>query len=157
MRNNEDDWKRGLACGLFWFPPEETVAVCPRQLRLLISKCKSSINASFQILGYGMGVAGADCCNLIVRHLPPLGDSFHEMRQWTLRQKHSGAGQYLAVPEMAAPTDAQMRFDYLSRRDEACGGPGELMSGMMDHSVWDEIDNISLKHSHDVEFGDMLL
>jgi hypothetical protein len=43
MWNETDDWKRALVCGICWLNAD--IAINTRQLRLLLSKCKSSINS----------------------------------------------------------------------------------------------------------------
>jgi hypothetical protein len=50
IRSDADDWKRALVCGICWL--RELIAINTRQLRLLVLKCKSSINAMFQNIGY---------------------------------------------------------------------------------------------------------
>jgi hypothetical protein len=83
VRYDDDDWKRSLVCGICWF--DSRIGMNTRQLRVLVSRCKSSINGSFQMLGYGMTASGADCSNSIVYFMPILKDNFAELRQWTLR------------------------------------------------------------------------
>jgi hypothetical protein len=83
VRNDEDDWKRALVCGVCWL--DRTIGVNTRQLRILISKCKSSINGSFQSLGFGFVSTGSDCMAAIVGYFPVLKSNFTELRQWTLR------------------------------------------------------------------------
>jgi hypothetical protein len=85
-RNDGDDWKRSLVCGVCWLNSEGTVAVNIRQLRVLVSKCKSSINGSFQLLGFSLVSAGTECSGSIGRCLPVLHDNFQELRQWTVRK-----------------------------------------------------------------------
>jgi hypothetical protein len=56
VRSDADDWKRSTVCGIRWIASDQysgVIAINARQLGLLISKCKSSINGSFQRLGYG--------------------------------------------------------------------------------------------------------
>jgi hypothetical protein len=178
MRNDEDDWKRGLVCGLFWVPPEETVALSTRQLRLLTSKCKSSINGSFQLLGYGMGVVGADCSAVVVQHLPALAGNFQEIRQWTLRQRlpcstdripstleapfiRQDMGSLTGGLDLELPSCSEPEFDPLNLGDkmnlDVFGDHLQIGSGMMERSEWDEIDNIGMKENHHIEFADLLL
>lgn len=85
VQNNSGDVDRALVCGICFLG--EAIAINTRQLRLLISKCKSSINGSFQALGYGTVPSGSDCTAALIRFFPFLKDNFSELRQWTIRQK----------------------------------------------------------------------
>jgi hypothetical protein len=85
-QNDGDDWKRSLVCGVCWLNSEGTVAINIRQLRVLVSKCKPSINGSFQHLGFSVVSAGTECSGSISRALPVLHDNFQELRQWTVQK-----------------------------------------------------------------------
>ena len=52
---------------------------------ILISKCKSSINASFQALGYGIVSSGSAHASPLIRLFPELAHNHAEFRQWTIR------------------------------------------------------------------------
>ena len=82
-RSDENDWKRFLVCGLCWM--ENMVAINTRQLRLLISKCKSSINGSFQKLGFTTNQSHTESWKFLFDRIPLLKDNFNELRQWTIR------------------------------------------------------------------------
>lgn len=83
IRSDEDDWKRALVCGICWMP--DMIAINTRQLRLLLSKCKSSINALFLNLGYTTIPTNNDFATSLVRVFPNLKDNFAELRKWTPR------------------------------------------------------------------------
>ncbi|MDR2372591.1 MAG: hypothetical protein LBD77_00510 [Bifidobacteriaceae bacterium] len=118
VRCDNNDWRRALVCGICWF--ESAVAINTRHLRLLISKCKSSINGSLQLLGYGIPTSGAECTAEIVRCLPILKDNFAELRQWTLRCPLQPAP--FVSP---APTEAALAFEApLSFAPGDCGLSG---------------------------------
>lgn len=85
IRNDENDWKRSLVCGIIWL--HHSIAINTHQLRLLITKCKSSINGSFQALGYGTIPTVADSASELITKFPFLRHNFSELRQWTVRQK----------------------------------------------------------------------
>jgi hypothetical protein len=91
------------ACGICWLSREGTVAVNVRQLRLLVWRCKSSINASFQMLGFGLVSAGTECAALIGKYLHVVHDDFQELRQWTVRKNPAtdsdGCGCISPAPE----------------------------------------------------------
>lgn len=84
IRNNEDDWKRCLVCGVIWTP--NGIAINTRQLRLLIDKCKSSINGSLHRMGFSTVTCRGDTSNQLAEMIPILKNNFPELRQWTVRQ-----------------------------------------------------------------------
>lgn len=82
-RRDENDWRRFLVCGVCWM--DNMLAINTRQLRLLISKCKSSINGSFQKLGYSTNSSHTESWKFLFDKIPLLKDNFNELRQWTIR------------------------------------------------------------------------
>jgi len=85
-KGDEDDWRRFLVCGVCWM--DNMIAINTRQLRLLISKCKSSINGSFQKLGYTTNQSHTESWKFLFDRIPLLKDNFSELRQWTIRCKN---------------------------------------------------------------------
>lgn len=83
VRNDGDDIKRALVCGVFWF--KNSIAINIRQLKFIMSKCKSSINNSFKLLGYGTVPQGIN----VLREPFSTIHKCVELRQWTVRQKIS--------------------------------------------------------------------
>jgi hypothetical protein len=153
IQHDEDDWKRALVCGICW--SDSTIGLNTRQLRLLISKCKSSINGCFQLLGYGIMASGGDCNTEIVKILPILKDNFTELRQWTLRYTGqptpfvSPAPETLALPEaIALPDDsfALIVFD----------DPLSFVQDEPEATGWLEVEEDTLaKAPKDFDFSDI--
>ena len=85
VRGDENDWRRSLVCGVCW--KDNMIAINTRQLRLLISKCKSSINGSLQRLGYLTHPNHSDSWKIIFEQIPMLKNNYNELRQWTIRCK----------------------------------------------------------------------
>lgn len=85
-RQDPDDWKRALVCGICWLP--NAIAINTRQLRLLLSKCKSSINALFQNMGYVTMPTTSDYAGSLSKYFPILRDNYAELRKWTIRLKN---------------------------------------------------------------------
>jgi hypothetical protein len=81
---DDDDWKRCLVCGVMWLPG--SIAINTRQLRLLIDKCKSSINGSLHRMGYSSATSRGDTSRQLIEYVPKLRGNFNELRQWTVRQ-----------------------------------------------------------------------
>ncbi|KAH0790628.1 potassium/sodium hyperpolarization-activated cyclic nucleotide-gated channel 1 [Histomonas meleagridis] len=88
VQDDKDDWRRALVCGICWLNGDDEIAINTRQLRLLTSKCKSSINGSFQLIGYGSAPPRTETSSSLLKHFPFLKDNFAELRQWTIRQKN---------------------------------------------------------------------
>ena len=86
MRGDSGDLYRGIVCGMYW-SKEGDLAINTRQLRMLLNKCKSSINGSLQLLGYFSPHASTDTPAIIVNLFPFWKDNFRELRQWTIRRK----------------------------------------------------------------------
>ena len=86
VRGDSGDLYRGIVCGMFW-SDDGDLAINTRQLRMLLNKCKSSINGSLQLLGYVSPHASTDTPAIIVSLFPFWKDNFRELRQWTIRRK----------------------------------------------------------------------
>lgn len=82
-RKDDDDWKRFLVCGICWV--DNGIAVNIRQLKILISKCKSSINGSLQKLGYLPSQLHVNTKLILFPLIPFLSKNYNELRQWTIR------------------------------------------------------------------------
>ena len=78
-----DKWKRCLATGVFMF--EGGIAVNNRRLKILVHKCKTSINTSLKGLGYTMITCTSAECQELLTAIPFLANNQHELRQWTVR------------------------------------------------------------------------
>ena len=85
MRGDEDDWKRYLVCGVCWMGFD--IAINTRQLRLLINKCKSSINGALAKMGYSTAPIKGDISKSLVMAIPFLKGNFVEQRMWTVRRR----------------------------------------------------------------------
>jgi hypothetical protein len=83
IRHNDDDWKRCLVCGVCWLA--NGIAINNRQLSLLIDKCKSSINGSFQKMGYSTLQSRNESSGSLCDCIPLLKNNFNELREWTVR------------------------------------------------------------------------
>jgi hypothetical protein len=182
MRNNHDDWKRGIVCGLFWFQPDSTIAINTRQLRILISKCKSSINGSFQQLGYSIATVGTDCSAMVVKNLPYLNGNFTELRQWTLRQQLPTQAPAITTyisppPDLASTFDVPEDSDFALAIDlpkyfspefdpldterkldlKVYEDPLSFMPTDSDMQKWDDPEPLRIKEFKDLEFDDLIL
>lgn len=85
IRNDSNDWKRCLVCGVCWMGQD--IAINTRQLKLLIDKCKSSINGALSKMGYGTAPIKSSITAELLNYIPFLKGNFLEQRQWTVRRK----------------------------------------------------------------------
>jgi hypothetical protein len=74
---------RAILVGLCFIGP--CVCVNTRQLKTFMARCKSSINGSFQQLGYVLIAARAKARECVLASLPALRAHREVMRQWTAR------------------------------------------------------------------------
>jgi hypothetical protein len=79
IRNDADDWKRCLICGIAWL--DDATAISTRQPRFLIGKCKSSINSGFQSLGYSILPMSSEHASKLTAIFPFLAHHCGDVRQ----------------------------------------------------------------------------
>ncbi|EAX99592.1 hypothetical protein TVAG_427560 [Trichomonas vaginalis G3] len=83
-KNDGDDWKRALVCGVCWI--SDGIAINTHQLSYLLGKCKSSINGSLHKLQYSPFPSSNQASKELMEIIPRLKSNFAELRQWTLRK-----------------------------------------------------------------------
>ncbi|OHT05547.1 hypothetical protein TRFO_26690 [Tritrichomonas foetus] len=83
IRGDSGDNNRCLVCGILWLPG--AIAINTHQLGFLLSKCKSSINGSLQILGYKEKITRKTASDLVANSLTAIRDDRSELRKWTVR------------------------------------------------------------------------
>jgi hypothetical protein len=98
VRGNASDANRALVCGIHWLAG--AIAVNIRQLQLLTSKCKSSINGSLSHLGYGTVPAREHPTSVLTATFPWMKDSYSELRRWTVRQLGPPKGAVVVPTEV---------------------------------------------------------
>ena len=84
-RGDSDDWKRFLVCGICWL--DDGIAINTRQLTLLLSKCKSTINGSLQKIGYKASTTYIDCSKTLFPKIPFLREQTDDLRKWSIRRR----------------------------------------------------------------------
>jgi hypothetical protein len=137
IRTNSDDWKRCVVCGIVWL--DGALAISTRQLRKLIGKCKSSINAGLQSLGYSPAPMSSYHASQLLALLPFLHQNSSDFRQWTIRTLSKSP---LASPmgenaqcEPAASVTSSTFMDGIDSFDLTCQmlNEQEALSMEMDH------------------------
>lgn len=101
IRNDKDDWRRCLVCGICWMP--EGIAINTRQLRQLVFKCKSSINGSLHKMGFTVNLGRSEAATAVSLAIPILKDNTNELRQWTVRQCDNRLPSPISPPQPANP------------------------------------------------------
>ncbi|EAX92155.1 hypothetical protein TVAG_383280 [Trichomonas vaginalis G3] len=104
VRGDGRDHDRALVCGVCWL--RNSIAINTRQLRLILSKCKSSINGSFQTLGYGTIPNGTESSAELIKYFPEFEGNFNELRQWTVRQLNNQVATPPKLTEIITQTYA---------------------------------------------------
>jgi hypothetical protein len=120
VRGDAGDLARSLVCGVLWM--SGGIAVNIQQMRLLTSKCKSSINGSLGHLRYLPVASGADTAGELLAAFPFMKDHFGELRQWTIRQLFETKAQQLAFDRRANPFERgfSLEDEYLRLALEDC-------------------------------------
>lgn len=101
IRGQADDNLRCFICGIAWLP--EGIAINTHQLKVTISKCKSSINGSLQKMGFTADLSRLDTTNAIVNYFPFLKDNNAELRKWSIRKYPEGHQPCPSPPPTITP------------------------------------------------------
>lgn len=161
MRGDADEWKRAFVCGICWI--QDTVAINTRHLRLLVVKCKSSINNYFKNMNYGTVPATSEAGTALAKYFPFLKDNYQEMRQWSVRKKMSMTPQPAEYRTMF-PTATEVPQMYVTPPPATCQmfrNGCELTlsdtevtknSSYFDQGI--ENDEFSFSKMQDVQWGD---
>lgn len=87
-RNENDKWKRYLACGICKFG--DYLAINNKQFGSFISKSKSAINDSLSKMGYVSVSNKRNASFLLIEKIPFLFGNYPELRKWTIRTLNLG-------------------------------------------------------------------
>lgn len=106
IRNDEDDWKRCLVCGVIWINDnntkkdfsfginqnnsidnEEFISINIRQLIVILGKSKSSINGALVKMGFVTIPTKGENQELLYNAMPYFKGRYFEMRNWTIRKR----------------------------------------------------------------------
>ena len=84
QRDDGDDWKRCLVCGVVFFNNSH-LAINTHQLSLIYDKCKSSINGALKHLGWKTTISRGDLDPQLIDFFPILKGQTAKLRQWSVR------------------------------------------------------------------------
>lgn len=96
MRGDAGDATRCAVCGACWMGWD--IAINTRQLRLLLNKCKSSINGALAKMGYSTVPVKGDASAALAASIPLLAGNFAEQRMWTVRRRLVRSPSPLVAP-----------------------------------------------------------
>lgn len=112
LRGRDDDWLRCLVCGIFWIP--QGLVVNTQYLKLILLKCKSSINGSLQKMGYNTYITKNEIAQSLFQSLPIFkGFLFkNELRKWCFRQFSTNATLPSQMVDKTDEINMDETFDY---------------------------------------------
>lgn len=108
-RGDGDEWKRSLVCGVFFM--RNALAVNIQQLRLLMNKCKSSINGSLLQLGYSVQPQMPPVTADLAASIPPSHRDIYELKKWTIRVR-TPKDPFKIEASQRIPCPAKFRYKY---------------------------------------------
>ncbi|OHT13923.1 hypothetical protein TRFO_15819 [Tritrichomonas foetus] len=83
LKDNEDDWKRCLVCGVIFF--DKYVAINTRQLSTVLLKSKATLNAILFKAGYAPLQKSDEAYQSFQERMPYLRNHPMKFREWTVR------------------------------------------------------------------------
>ena len=83
-RGDCNDWRRSVVCGIFFL--DSALAIQIQQLRIMLGRCKSSINGSLQQLGYSAQTQLNDVEQQLAHFIPVQYREAADIKKWTLRK-----------------------------------------------------------------------
>jgi hypothetical protein len=92
-RQDEHDWKRSLVCGVVFLP--DGLALNIQQLRILLGRCKSSINGSLQQLGYTSEPQTQTTSQDFLMKIPAGYHNTADLKKWTIRRNPAASVEIL--------------------------------------------------------------
>ena len=134
MRGDANDWKRCLVCGVCWLP--QGLSLNTHQLRILIFKCKSSINGSLQKMGYTSNLSRPEATAAMTAAIPFLADHPSQLRQWTVRALVSQQPSSPPVVEAEPAESAERKVEINIGQPE----DDSIYQGFDEGFQWDEDD-----------------
>ena len=84
MKGDSFDRIRAIVCGIYWY--KDMLFVNSKNLMLIVSKCRSSINNSIVGLGYELVPSLESPFNIFLKIFPEFSLNYKGARQWTIRK-----------------------------------------------------------------------
>lgn len=135
--DKDDAWKRYLVCGICWH--DDYIAINTKQLKHLISKCKSSINDVLAKMGYETLLKKDNDTTFLIKKIPYLGENTKEYRQWTIRKLKC----IRAISTDARETENELHVDFrFSDSSDSDQDPFELFNMITNEYEFWPPDNV---------------
>ena len=83
-RDTANQWKRSLVCGAIFL--KEGIFINIQNFKMVLSRCKSSINGSFQQMGYNANQCNPAAAQEIKSKIPFFSKSPNDLKKWTFRE-----------------------------------------------------------------------
>lgn len=83
-RDNVNQWKRSLVCGAIFL--KDGIFINIQNFKMILSRCKSSINGSFQQMGYNANQCNPSAAQEIKSKIPFFSKSPNDLKKWTFRE-----------------------------------------------------------------------
>ena len=143
---------RSIMTGLSFCGP--LIAVNNRQFKLFTGRCKSSINGSFQQLGYGAVKTKAKAKACVIDLLPSLSTEPQLLRQWTVRIATDAAPVCFVSCPKNIPIPAITDGDFYEEVKQASGNsdPSSCEGSPLQQKVESPHVEIAAAQKHQVHF-----
>ena len=141
VHNDINDTIRGFVCGILWLDDNKSIAINMKTLSTFLNKCKSTINAGLQTLGYEVISFDSDTAKKLVDKIPNYRKNLIS-RQWTLRIKYEDTNKRKKYPR---------KKQEISMDDESKCNESKIFLGQdFDSSFPDSFNDY---HFHDMEYN----
>jgi hypothetical protein len=124
IRGDKDDKLRSLVAGICWL--KDGIATNTHQLKILMGKCKSSINGSLQKMGFAQTISRSKAIATLTNYFPFFKDNTAELRKWSVRQFPSMDAKCLyspPTPYQEIPKDSSSNFSITLQGTEQAVNP----------------------------------
>lgn len=95
-RNTDEAWKRSLICGICWY--KNYICLNIKQMSILLEKCRSSINGSFQRLYYSVLHNKQQTIKILIEAIPYFKKNRGLLHLWSVREQKMTAPVMTAFP-----------------------------------------------------------
>lgn len=134
IRGKEDDWKRGIVCGIYWLPQNKGIAVNIQQLKIILNKSKSSLNTSLSKIGLDVVLTRGKAISLVLDTFPILNNHPSEVKRWTIRKLAD-----LSPPTSPVQNDIPQSIEYEKSTDNSILSTQNEYIDLLENSKNDEL------------------
>lgn len=163
IRNDENDWKRCLVCGVIWLNENkssndvkkkneeknnfESISINIRQLKVILDKSKSTINGAMAKMGFVTFPTKGDDQDILYKAMPYFEGKYFEMRQWTIRKRKLNENEKINENEKPKTKEDEIPFISFDDYENEDLKFGEF--GFSDQDFWFNNFDFEMKKSYD--------